>query len=208
MAFRLVLLVALAAVGTVLAAVAPGSSPDGVAAPSPPADEETDPPIADCEATLGKVVREDPTIDSHARKVSLLAGPMLFLGAKQWRKEPRKLFKPNRRGGLRGAKVPIYLEADREVQVTVLPPEGHRALFDVGLQQPPYHARGASVIVRSCPGEEVPGRPFGPWTWMPAGFKVDAPMCLGIEVTVAGAHEPITKSIALGRRTRRTCPGR
>jgi hypothetical protein len=205
MAFRLVILLAMAAVGTALAAVAAGSSPHGVAALAPEGDEATT-PIADCEATLGGIEDRDPGTSPRVRRSSLFAGPIVFLGAKSWRNFPRKHLKPERRGVLRPAKVPIYLKADHEVTVTVLPPAGHRAIFGVGLER--GQARGTSVIVRSCPGDPVPNRWLGPWTWMPAGFRVDAPMCVGIEVHVEGATQPITKTIAFGRKTRRTCPGR
>ena len=102
--------------------------------------------------------------------------------------------------------VPIYLRANREITVTVSPPEGHRALLRVGTDGPGT-ARGTSVTLRSCPEDaEVAGRPVGPWTFFPAGFKVDAPMCVGIEVVADGRAEPITKRIRFGKRTKRTCP--
>jgi hypothetical protein len=167
--------------------------------------EEGAPPVVDCESRL-KVGNPD-SVDLRVRRNDLLAGPVLFVGAKYWRKHRRKLFKPRRRGGLRPAKVPMVVRADHEVTVTVLPPEGHRARLTVGRDQAPYSARGTSVTLRSCPAEAaVPGGPFAPWTTFLAGFKVDAPICVGIEVAVAGAPAPITKSIAFGRRTRRTCP--
>lgn len=215
MAFRLVILLAMAAVGASSAAVTLGSGADGgVTAASPTRGDETGTPIVDCESRLAIIPPRNPTgsIDPRVRRVSVLAEPVLFAGAKRWRKAPRKLFTPKRPGGLPGAKIPIYVRANREVTVTALPPAGHRALLSVALDR--GHARGASVTLRSCPEDaEVVGlggvgRPVGPWTDYRAGFKVDAPMCVGIEVEADGTTGPITRSIAFGRKTRRTCPGR
>jgi len=196
-------------VGAGLAAVAFASNADRVSAASSLGGDEATTPIVDCESRLAIIPPRNPSesIDPRVRRVSVLAGPVLFLGAKTFRDAPRKRFKPERPGGLSPAKTPIYLRADREVTVTVSPPEGHRARLSVGLDR--GSARGTSVTLRSCPEDaEVEGRPVGPWTDYRAGFRVDAPMCVGIDVQVEGATEPVGKSIAFGRRTRRTCPGR
>jgi hypothetical protein len=199
---------AVAAVGVGLALAGFGSSADGVSAASPPGGDGATPPIVDCESRIQTSLRNPPDpSDQRLRRTSLFAGPVIFFGAKNWRKYPRKFFKPERPGGLRPTKIPLLLKADREVTVNVLAPQGHTALLTLGLDQAPYRARGTSVTLRSCPAvPEVPGQRFGPWTPFLGGIKVDAPMCVGIQVEADGATEPVEKNIAFGKRTRRTCP--
>jgi hypothetical protein len=118
-----------------------------------------------------------------------------FIGAKQW---GNSTVKP-RPGRLQPVKVPMVVEAGHTVGVSVSPPAGHTAMFDVGRDHGPS-VGGKRVELRPCrPNATVANRRIGPRTPFLAGFKLDGEMCLGVEVAVEGRPQPIRRTIGFGR---------
>ncbi len=79
----------------------------GDAAPNTPASSSSA-PIVDCQSRSQIIPSRHPgRIPRSARKVSMFAGPVMFLGAKQWGNEPVE----PRPGRLQPVKVPIVVEA-------------------------------------------------------------------------------------------------
>ena len=158
--------------------------------------------IVDCKSRSQVVPPRRPQVHlpKSVRETSLIAGPVTFTGARQW-SEARSMFKPSG-AELRPVKVPIIVEAGNTVVVTASPPAGRQAVFEVARDQAPYRARGPAVELIPCaPSATVANRPVGPRTPFLAGFKLDGPMCLDVEVVVAGQGEPIADTISFGRGT-------
>lgn len=194
----------LALVAVVMIAAAGLAGASGEVA-DPQESEPTAPPVVDCESRDQIIpARHRPgRVPRRTRKRSIAAGPVLFSGARQWRgvrvKRPRR--------GLRPAKIPFLVEANRTVRVSVKPPAGRRAVIAVGRSEgpPPHVARGRSVELRSCPpSATVAGRRVGKRTPFTAGFRIDGPMCLRVRVDVEGREAAIARRIAFGNRPRCT----
>lgn len=159
------------------------------------------PPVASigCQSRSQVIPSRRPPdqMSEQVRAVSLVAGPVIFSGAKQWEEDSWI----KRRGeGLQPTKVPMVVESEQTVVVNVSPPPGRRAFIEVGLDQAPYEARGTSVELRACsPSATVAGRRVGPRTPFLGGFRLDGPMCLDVEVQVQGQDQPLTRTIAFGK---------
>jgi hypothetical protein len=82
---------------------------------------------------------------------------------------------------------------------------GHSVLqadAEVGLDQAPYKVRSDAVSLRPCPPEaEVAGRRVGRFTPFNAGFRVDGPQCLRLEIEADDEASTSRGRIALGRNT-------
>ena len=169
----------------------------GDAAPNTPASSSSA-PIVDCQSRSQIIPSRHPgRIPRSARKVSMFAGPVMFLGAKQWGNEPVE----PRPGRLQPVKVPIVVEAGHAVTVSVSPPAERRAVVEVGRDHGPA-VGGRSVELRPCPpSATVANRRVGPRTSFLGGFRLDGPMCLDVHVEVEGQTEPIARRIGFGRRT-------
>lgn len=173
--------------------------------------EPADPPVVDCESRTQIIPsrRRPGHIPRSVRRRSVIAGPVLFSGAKAWGDRRSKLsraIKPRRKlgGRLQPAKIPILVKARRTVTVSALPPPGRRALVAVGnAEGRPLVVRGETVELRACPRRaKVAGRRVGRRTPFTGGFRLDGRMCLRVEVRVEGRQKPIRRRIRFGPRAR------
>jgi hypothetical protein len=175
-----------------------GCGDDGGDAAHVPSTGAAGAPIVDCKSRSQVIPSRHPgSRPGSVRNVSAFAGPVMFIGAKQWENDS---FKP-RPGGLQPVKVPIQVEAAHTVTVSVSPPAGRRAIVEVGRDHGPA-VGGRTVELRACPpSATVANRRVGPRTPFLAGFRLDGPMCLDVHVDVAGRARPIARRIKFGKRT-------
>jgi hypothetical protein len=158
-----------------------------------------EPPIVDCRTRLQ--VQGRRRVDRGTRRISTVAGPLAFFGAKRRANARRGRLEP-RPGRLKQLKVSVLLKAGRTVTVSLLAPPGRNAELWFGLDQAPHETGGQSVELRSCPIRSPgTGRRRGGYVFFPAAFKIDGPMCLRVTVEVEGRPAPISRRVAFGRHT-------
>lgn len=201
---------ALLVAGGIVVGLVGGGAASDVAVRTASADV-TDPPVVDCKSRDQIIPprRRPGHVPRSVRRRSVIAGPVLFSGAKAWGDRGSNLsrvIKPRRTlgGWLQSAKIPILVKARRTVTVSALPPPGRRALVAVGNAKgrPPV-VRGESVELRACPRRaKVAGRRVGRRTPFTGGFRLDGRMCLRVEVRVEGRENPIRRRIRFGPRSR------
>jgi hypothetical protein len=126
----------------------------------------------------------------------------MFFGAKIYRDDPRRDFRPRRPGRRVVVKIPVAVEAERIVTLRLLRGTRRHALIEIGLDQRPFRVRGRQVELRACPADAtVAGRPVGRRTPFNGGFKLERPQCMKLAVEVEGTVEPLKRRIAFGRGT-------
>ncbi len=146
-------------------------------------------PVVDCDSRVQVIPsgRHSGRIPERAREKSVVAGPLVVIGARQWGNYPRRPGTPTR------VKAPILVKAGPPVTVTVSPESRADAALMVGRARGP-DVRGPSVEFRPCsPEARVANRRVGKRTPFLAGFKLRRPNCVGLEVEIEG--EPITRRI-------------
>ena len=156
-------------------------------------------PTVDCESRLQVYPpkRHPGRISQETREISATAGPVMFLGGRQWANERF----PARKGPHR-LKTPIYLDAPNPVTITVASPEGRSIELSVGLDQRGpqggYEAHGEAVRLEPCdPDAKVGDRRVGRRTPFLAGFRFEANTCVAVTVEVH-SKVPATHETAFG----------
>ena len=152
--------------------------------------------MVDCESRIQLIPsREADRIPASIRSSSVRAGPVMFVGARDRKDDESK----PRRGGRLRFKVPIVVEAGAPVTVTLSAESQSNAVITVGLDRRPYEVRGPSVELQPCrPNATVANRPVGSSTPFAAGFRLNAPGCVRLEVQSAEASLPIVAELPLG----------
>ncbi len=160
------------------------------------------PPVVNCQSRPQVIPpRHHPArIDPAVRRASVVAGPVLFVGAKEFSRGQLEAG----RGRLVTIKAPMVVDAGRAVTLTISPPPGRRAKLWAGLDHdnpPSYEVRGRRIELQPCsPNAMVAGRRVGRRTTFLGGFKVAGRMCLGLRVRVHGRPKPIERTIRFGKR--------
>ena len=159
--------------------------------------ESTGPPVVDC-TTRSQVVpaREHPgRIRPSILRRSVVAGPVVILGAKQWADYPGRP-KP----GIRiPVKSPMIVDAGAAVTISLAEESEQVARIVVGLDQKPYEFRTDAVTLEPCPPDAtVAGRRVGRRTPFLGGFRLHGPTCVSVTVTPVEDPEPIAREIAFG----------
>jgi hypothetical protein len=149
--------------------------------------------------------RDDRSLSPSLRRKSVFAGPVVFVGAKTYRNDPRRDFQPSRRVEHRAQKVRIAVDAERVVTLKLAGRTRRHAVIEIALGRRPYRVRGPRVELRACPADAtVAGRRVGRRTdFVAGGFRLDGPRCVKLAIEVEGRAEPLTRRIAFGRGT---CP--
>lgn len=168
------------AVAAVALAACGGSDPQGSTTPA-------ESPVVDCDSRVQVI--PSGRLPEKAREKSVVAGPVVVIGARQWGDYPRRPGTPTR------VKAPILVKAGPTVTVTLSPESRADAALMVGRARGP-DVHGPSVELRPCaPGARVANRRVGSHTPFLAGFRLRRPTCVGLEVEVEGEGEPITRRI-------------
>jgi hypothetical protein len=158
----------------------------------------TDPPTVDCETRAQVIPAKDhpARIRPSVRRRSIVAGRVLFLGAKQWSNYPEES-KP----GIRiPVKVPMVAEAGAAVTISLTPEQAGQALIGVARDQKPYEVRSTEVRLEPCqPDATVANRRVGRRTPFVGGFRLHGPTCLGLTVRADDDPQPIAREIAFGQ---------
>jgi hypothetical protein len=153
-------------------------------------------PVVDCTSRIQVIpAREHPArIAPSVLRRSVVAGPVVFLGAKQWSDYPDRP-----RPGIRiPVKSPYIVDAGKAVTISLAEEEEMQARLMVGRDQKPYNLRTAAVTLEPCePDATVAGRRVGRRTPFLAGFKLHGPSCITVSVTPAG-EGPVTRDIPFG----------
>jgi hypothetical protein len=178
----------LGAVAAVALAACGGSDPQGSTTPAGS-------PVVDCDSRVQVIPsgRHSGRIPEAARRTSVVAGPVVVIGARRWGSYPRQP------GSSTRFKAPLLVEAGAAVTVTVAAESRADAALMVGRARGP-DVHGPSVELRPCaPGARVANRRVGSHTPFLAGFRLRRPTCVGLEVEVEiegeGEGEPITRRI-------------
>jgi hypothetical protein len=163
-----------------------------------------EPPVVDCESRIQVIPsRDDRLLPPSLRRKSVFAGPVVFFGAKGYRNDPRRSFRPSRRVEHRAVKVRIGVDAERVVTLELSRRARRHAVIEIGLDQRPYRVRGPAVELQACPADAtVAGRRVGRRTdFVGGGFRLDGPRCVKLALAIEGRAEPLTRRIAFGRGT-------
>jgi hypothetical protein len=148
--------------------------------------------VVDCDSRVQVIPsgRSSGRIPESARRRSVVAGSVVFIGAKRWGDLPREARLPTR------VKPPILVKAGPAVTITLSPESRSDAAFMVGRARKPFDIRGLSIELRPCPPEAmVANRRVGRRTPFLAGFKLRRPTCVRLDVEIDGDPEPITRQI-------------
>jgi hypothetical protein len=162
-----------------------------------------EPPVVDCESRVQVISEADDP--SWLRRKSVFAGPVVFVGAKTYRNDRRRSFRPSPGVEHRAVKVRIAVDAERVVTLQLSGRTRRHAVIEIALDQRPYRVRGPRVELRACPADAtVEGRRVGRRTdFVSGGFRLDGPRCVKLALEIEGRAEPLTRRIAFGRGT---CP--
>jgi hypothetical protein len=163
-----------------------------------------EPPVVDCESRIQVIPsRDDRVLSPTLRRKSVFAGPVVFVGAKGYRNDPHRPFRPSRREERRAVKVRIGVEAEHVVTLELSRRTRRHAVIEIGLDRRPYRVRGPSVELRACPANAtVAGRRVGRRTsFVAGGFRLDGPRCVRLAIEIEGRAKTLTRRIAFGRRT-------
>ena len=177
---------------------------DGGATTTGPARSVEEPPVVDCESRVQVIPsRDDRVLPPSLRRKSVFAGPVVFYGAKGYRDDPHRPFRPSRHEERRAVKVRIGVEAEHVVTLKLSGRTRRHAMIEIGLDRRPYRVRGPSVELRACPANAtVAGRRVGRRTsFVAGGFRLDGPRCVRLAIEIEGRAKTLTRRIAFGRRT-------
>jgi hypothetical protein len=176
---------------------------DGGGTTSAVADSDEEPPVVDCESRVQVIPEADDP--SWLRRKSVFAGPVVFVGAKGYRNDRHRPFRPSPGVEHRAVKVRIAVDAERVVTLELAGRTRRHAVIEIGLDRRPYRVRGPRVELRACPANAtVAGRRVGRRTdFVAGGFRLDGPRCVKLAIEIEGRAEPLTRRIAFGRGT---CP--
>jgi hypothetical protein len=109
-----------ASVCVAISASLPACGGDGESAVAEARQGRDEPPVVDCDSRLQVIPSRDDRLAPSVRRRSVFVGPVMFFGAKTWRNDPRNEFRPSRPGGRVPVKVPIGVDAERVVTLTLL----------------------------------------------------------------------------------------
>ena len=158
----------------------------------------------DCKSRMQVIPPKDHPghISPEARRVSAFAGPVMFLGAKQYADEA---FRPHRDGKDWRLKTPVYVKAGSPVTIAVDSPEDRELLLSIGLDrrgpQGNYEYAAEAIRLEPCnPDAKVAGRRVGRKTPFLGGFRFEGNTCVDVTVGVEDETEPHHTSFGFGRR--------
>ena len=154
-----------------------------------------------CESRIQVIPRHGKPLTQEMRRHAVEIGGVFFLGARDYVDSPRSEFEA-RPGRTAPVKTPYLVPSGPPVTVTLATRSVPHTDAEVGLDQAPYKVRADAVTLEPCPPEaEVAGRRVGRYTTFNAGFRVDGPQCLRLEVQADDEASPDRGRISLKHST-------